>query len=256
MKRRRRARPARSRKRRRRVPRALVFAGAAVLLIVAATVLPVLALRWIHPVTTSFMTQRRIAAWWNGERDFRLRYRWVGWDAISPHAGIAVVAAEDQKFPIHAGFDIEAIEDARREYEEGGRQRGASTISQQVAKNLFLWPNRSWVRKGLEAYFTVMIERFWPKRRILEVYLNVAEFGPGVYGVGAASEAFFRKPAARLAPEECAMLAAVLPSPRRLHADRPTPYVLERRGWILRQMDRLGGPAYLQAIEGRGRRRR
>lgn len=229
--------------------------GAACLALFAATVLPVLALRWIHPVTTSFMTQRRIAAWWNGERDFRLRYHWVGWDSISPHAGIAVVAAEDQKFPVHAGFDIEAIEDARREYEEGGRQRGASTISQQVAKNLFLWPNRSWVRKGLEAYFTVLIERFWTKRRILEVYLNVAEFGPGVYGVGAASETFFRKSAARLAPEECAMLAAVLPSPRRLHADRPTPYVLERRRWILRQMDRLGGPAYLQAIERTGRRR-
>jgi monofunctional biosynthetic peptidoglycan transglycosylase len=227
-----------------------------VLLVVAATVLPVLALRWVHPLTTSFMTQRRIAAWWNGERDFHLRYRWVGWDAISPHAGIAVVAAEDQKFPTHAGFDLEAIEDALRQREEGGRQRGASTISQQVAKNLFLWPHRTWVRKGLEAYFTVLLERLWSKRRILEVYLNVAEFGPGVYGIGAASQAFFSKPAARLTAEECALLAAVLPAPQRLHAGRPSVYVLERCGWILRQMDHLGGPAYLRAIEGARRQRR
>jgi monofunctional biosynthetic peptidoglycan transglycosylase len=226
----------------------LSIPGALVLLVAVTTVVPVLALRWIHPVTTSFMTQRRIAAWWNGDRAYHLRYRWIGWDEIAPDAGIAVVAAEDQKFPTHDGFDLEAIEDARHEYEAGGRLRGASTISQQVAKNLFLWPNRTWLRKGLEAYFTVLIEHLWPKRRILEVYLNVAEFGRGVFGIGAASEAFFDKPAARLTPAECALLAAVLPSPQQLHADRPSAYLLERRDWILRQMDRLGGPAYMRGM--------
>jgi monofunctional biosynthetic peptidoglycan transglycosylase len=208
-----------------------VILGAAVLALFAATVLPVLALRWIHPVTTSFMTQRRIAAWWNGERDFRLRYHWVGWGSISPHAGIAVVAAEDQKFPVHAGFDIEAIEDARREYEEGGRQRGASTISQQVAKNLFLWPNRSWVRKGLEAYFTVLIERSWTKQRILEVYLNVAETGKMRFGIEAAAQDTYKKPASRLTAEEAATIVSTLPSPRRW---RPgSAVVTERTAWIL-----------------------
>jgi monofunctional biosynthetic peptidoglycan transglycosylase len=247
MKRRRKA--ARARSRRRRGPRRiLVVLGAVLLVVLAATVVPVAALRWIHPITTSFMTQRRIAAWWSGDRAYQLRYRWIRWDEISPHAGIAVVAAEDQKFPVHGGFDLEAIEDARREYEDGGRRRGASTISQQVAKNLFLWPNRTWVRKGLEAYFTVLIEHLWSKRRILEVYLNVAEFGRGVFGVGAASEVFFDKPAARLTPGECARLAAVLPNPMRLHADRPSAYVLEREGWILGQMERLGGLAYLRGM--------
>jgi len=233
-----------------------LLAAAALAAIVLASALPVVALRWVRPLTSSFMVQRSLGAWWNGEREFRLRYHWVGWDAISPQAGIAVVAAEDQKFPTHSGFDIEAIEDARREHEEGGRLRGASTISQQVAKNLFLWPGRTWVRKGLEAYFTVLIERLWPKRRILEIYLNVAEFGPGVYGVGAASEAYFQKPAARLTAEECALLAAVLPAPRRLHAGQPSAYVRERRGWILGQMSHLGGPAYLQGITGAGKRGR
>lgn len=244
----------RHRKRRRR--RWPLLAAAVLGAIVLASVLPVVALRWVRPLTSSFMVQRRITAWWNGERDFQFRYRWVGWDAISPHAGIAVVAAEDQKFPVHSGFDMEAIEDALRERDEGGRQRGASTISQQVAKNLFLWSGRSWPRKGLEAYLTVLIEHLWPKRRILEVYLNVAEFGPGVYGIGAASDVFFRKSAARLTAEECALLAAVLPAPRRLHADRPSAYLLERRGWILRQMQHLGGPAYLRTIEGTRRQRR
>jgi monofunctional biosynthetic peptidoglycan transglycosylase len=204
-----------------------------------ATILPVLALRWIEPPTTSFMLQRKIKAWWNNQAGFKLRYQWVNWKKISPHAPLAVVAAEDQKFPVHWGFDREAIAEAWQERVEGVRVRGASTISQQVAKNLFLWPGKSFVRKGIEAYFTVLIEILWSKRRILEVYLNIAEFGDGVYGIGAASRRFFRKSPLKLNREECAVMAAVLPSPSRLHLDHPSIYVLRRSDWILEEMDRL-----------------
>jgi monofunctional biosynthetic peptidoglycan transglycosylase len=237
--------PAKRPRRRRPARRGATIVGLVLLALVAGTVLPVVALRWVPPLTSSFMLQRRVSAWWNGARDFRFHYRWAGWGRIAPDAGLAVVAAEDQKFPRHHGFDLEAIQDAWDEHEAGGRLRGASTISQQVAKNLFLWSGHSWLRKGLEAWFTVLIEFFWPKRRILEVYLNVAEFGPGVFGVRAASEAYFGKPPARLSPQEAALLAAVLPAPSRLHADRPSAYVLRRAEWIRGQMDRLGGTAYL-----------
>lgn len=242
----------RSRTRRRRGWPATVLRALwlALLAVAASSVLAVVALRWVDPPTSAFILQQHVTAWWHNERQLRPRHVWVDAEAISPHAGVAVVAAEDQKFPHHHGFDVAAIADARREHGQGGRLRGASTISQQVAKNLFLWPGRTWVRKGLEAYFTVLIETLWPKRRILEVYLNVAEFGPGLFGVGAASEVIFRKPPARLQPAEAALLAAVLPNPVRLRADRPSAYVLERRNWILRQMEQLGGPEYLRGIAG------
>lgn len=162
---------------------------------------------------------------------------------------LAVVAAEDQKFPQHYGFDIDSIQDALRDYYlQGDNLRGASTISQQVAKNLFLWPAQSWLRKGLEAWFTVLIELIWPKQRILEVYLNIAEFGPGIYGVEAASLTYFNQTAAMLAPEQAALLAAVLPNPKAYHVEQPSRYVLDRRNWILRQMRQLGGPAYLERM--------
>jgi monofunctional biosynthetic peptidoglycan transglycosylase len=161
---------------------------------------------------------------------------------------LAVVAAEDQKFPHHWGFDFESIADAVQEKGARGRPRGASTISQQVARNLFLWPGRSYLRKGLEAYFTVLLELLWPKRRILEVYLNVAEFGDGIYGIAAAAQAFFGKRPADLGRAEAALLAAVLPNPRRLHARNPSAYVRERALWIEEQMIHLGGPAYLQSL--------
>ena len=150
-----------------------------------------------------------------------------------------------QKFPFHHGFDVEAIQDAIADAEDGDRLRGASTISQQVAKNLFLWNGRSFVRKGLEAYFTVLIETMWPKRRILEVYLNIAEFGDGVYGAAAASERFFHKTPAQLGSRESALLAAVLPNPRRYRANPPSGYVAQRAEWIERQAAQLGGPSYL-----------
>lgn len=178
-----------------------------------------------------------------------IQHRWVDWPQISPHVKVAVIASEDQKFPEHRGFDLESINDALEERERGRRVRGASTISQQVVKNLFLWPGQSWVRKGLEAYFTVLIETLWPKRRILEVYLNVAEFGTGVFGVGAASEVYFGKRAAQLSAPDAALLAAVLPNPKRLRVAAPSRYVRSRQEWILGQMRGIGGVGLLDQID-------
>jgi monofunctional biosynthetic peptidoglycan transglycosylase len=218
------------------------------LVLILATILPVVILRWLPPPVSAVMVNRSFAAWRNGDRQYRLRYRWVDWEQISPNLRIAVVAAEDQKFPHHFGFDFEAITDAWKDHEDGERLRGASTISQQVAKNLFLWPGRSFVRKGLEAYFTILIELLWSKRRVLEVYLNVAEFGKGIFGAAEASRALFGKSPAQLSRGEAAALAAVLPSPLRMHAERPSTYVLDRRDWILEQMELLGGSSYLRDL--------
>ena len=176
-----------------------------------------------------------------------IRYHWTGWAQISPSMRVAVVAAEDQKFPRHWGFDFESIAEAIEDQGPRRRVRGASTITQQVARNLFLWPGRSYVRKGLEVYFTVLLELFWPKRRILEVYLNVAEFGDGTHGVYAASKTFFGMHPSQLTQSEAALLAAVLPNPKHLHANTPSPYVEERARWIEEQMEQLGD-AYLHGL--------
>ncbi len=213
------------------------------------TGLPVLLLRWLRPLTSAFMVEAEAEAWAARDHGYRTAFRWASLEQISPYAAIAVIASEDQQFPFHAGFDFDSIREAVRASERGRRLRGASTISQQVAKNLFLWPGHSFVRKGLEAYFTVLIEALWPKERILEMYLNVAQFGNGVYGVQAAAERFWHKPARRLSSEDAALLAAVLPNPLRLRVDRPSRYVLARRDWILGQMGDLGGPEYLRALE-------
>ena len=157
-----------------------------------------------------------------------IRHIWVPLERISPHLVRAVIASEDDGFCRHWGFDFEQLQDAFREAQNGGRMRGASTISQQTAKNVFLWPGRSYVRKGFEAYFTVLIEALWPKRRIMEVYLNVIEWGPGVFGAEAASRRWFGKSAARLTPLEAARLAAILPNPNRYRANPPGPYVNDR----------------------------
>ena len=213
--------------------------------VVLASVLCTLLLRFVPPLTSGVMIERRIEALYQG-RPYRTGYQWVRWDRVAPWAPLAVVAAEDQRFAEHRGFDLESIQNALDEHERGRRLRGASTISQQVAKNLFLWSGRSYVRKGLETYFTALIEVLWSKRRILEVYLNIVELGDGVFGVEAASQRFFRKPASRLRPEDAALLAAVLPNPHRLRVDRPSAFVEERRAWILMQMDQLGGLAYVR----------
>lgn len=227
---------------RRRLLRWLLLAGLAG---VVASVLSVLVLRFVPPPTSAFMLARTLDARLDGERAFRLHYRWTPIDQVSPALPIALIAAEDQKFPLHHGFDVDAIQDALASADDGARLRGASTISQQVAKNLFLWSGRSFVRKGLEVWFTALIETLWPKRRIIEVYLNVAQFGDGIYGAAAASEAFFHTSPARLDARQSALLAAVLPNPVRLRVDRPSPYVLRRADWIQRQADQLGGPAYV-----------
>lgn len=231
--------------------RLLRWASIAVVACVVLTALPVLLLRWIDPLTSAFMLRERITAFVQDDARYRLRHEWVDFERISPHAAIAVVAAEDQRFAWHAGFDIDSIRQAMQENERGGRLRGASTITQQVAKNLFLWPGRSYLRKGLEAWFTVLIELAWPKKRILEVYLNVAEFGRGVYGVEAAARTYFGKSAAKLTRHEAALLAAVLPNPKRMRVDRPSRYVVSRQQWILGQMQGLGGTAYLGQLDTR-----
>jgi len=213
------------------------------------TVLAVLLLRWVNPFTSAMMVEARLSAWAAQEPGYRTDFRWVSLEQVSGHAAIAVVASEDQLFPYHAGFDFNAIRTAVRESERGKRLRGASTISQQVAKNLFLWSGHSFVRKALEAYFTVLIEFLWPKERILEMYLNVAQFGDGIYGVQAAAERFWHKSAAQLSSADAATLAAVLPNPLKMHADRPSRYVLMRRDQILVQMRALGGESYLRALE-------
>lgn len=180
-----------------------------------------------------------------GEWGYRLHYQWRDLDQMAPSLPISLVAAEDQRFPVHNGFDLQAIEKARDHNAKGGRLRGASTISQQVAKNLFLWQGRSWVRKGLEVWYTLLIEALWPKSRILEMYANIAEFGDGIYGAQAAARQYWGKDAARLSPAESARLAAVLPAPRRYNAAKPGPFVQRRAAWIQRQARQLGGTAYL-----------
>lgn len=206
----------------------------------AASIVVVLSLRWFAPPTSAFMLQRQMAG-------VDVRYRWVPIDRISPYAALAVISSEDQKFFDHWGFDLNAIADAIKENKSRSNPRGASTISQQVAKNLFLWPGKSYLRKGIESYLTLLMELLWPKERILEVYLNIAEMGRGVFGVEAAARCFFRRPAAHLNKRQAATLAAVLPSPRHLLADRPSEYVRHRTWQIIRQMNALGGRAFLRA---------
>jgi monofunctional biosynthetic peptidoglycan transglycosylase len=200
-----------------------------------------LGLRWLPPPTSAFMLQSDVP-------DPALRYHWMPWQRISPHLPVAVVASEDQKFPHHWGFDFDAIGKAIDENKWRRRPRGASTITQQVAKNLFLWSGRSYLRKVLEAYFTMVLELVWPKRRIIEVYLNIAQFGPGIYGVEAASRAYFSKPASQVSKSEAALLASVLPNPRKLKAANPSDYVRQRAREIEAQMEQLGGAAYLKGI--------
>jgi monofunctional glycosyltransferase len=220
-----------------------------VLITIATSIVVVLLLRWVPPPTSAFMLAARADAMLDGNFRYRNQYDWVPLEAISPNAAMAAIAAEDQLFPLHTGFDFESIRKAVKENAKGRRVRGASTITQQTAKNLFLWSGRSWLRKGLEVYFTVLIEVLWPKDRILEVYLNVAQFGRGVYGVQAASREFFDKDAAKLTRRQSALLAAVLPNPIKLRAAAPSPYVLRRTERIMGQMRALGGSTYLRQLD-------
>jgi monofunctional biosynthetic peptidoglycan transglycosylase len=232
---------------RRRVRRLISLFLLSIALLVGGSAGVVLAWRWIDPVSTSFILQRKASELIAGGNARDVKHTWVAWEAISPQAGIAVIASEDQRFAEHWGFDLDSIQDAIEERQSGGRLRGASTITQQVAKNLFLWSG-GWVRKGFEAYITVLIEMFWSKQRILEVYLNIAQFGDRTFGVGAASRRFFAKRPSALNAREAALLAAVLPNPVRMRVDDPSSYVEKRARWIQRQMRSLGGPGRLRDL--------
>lgn len=202
-------------------------------------VLLVVTLRWIDPPTSAFILKRQYDLWDSGSAQ-RVRQQWVDSRHIAPALKLAAIAAEDQRFPEHWGFDLHAIASAVQDGADNGRLRGASTISQQVAKNLFLWSGRSWLRKGLEAYLTVLIELTWPKQRILEVYLNIAQFGPNVFGAEAASWVFFNHSANKLSAHQAARLAAVLPNPHQLDVDASSAYLQGRVFWIEGQMLQLG----------------
>ena len=229
--------------------RLLRWLGVAVLLVLGLTVLPVLALRYVNPWTSAFMLDARASALLAGDFAYSNAYEWRDLEDISPHAAIAVIASEDQQFAFHDGFDFKSIRQAMRSNARGRKVRGASTITQQVAKNLFLWSGRSYVRKALEAWYTVLIEWLWPKERTLEVYLNIAQFGRGVWGVEASAQQFFHKSARRLTRRESATLAAVLPNPIVYRVAAPSLTVATRRDWTLRQMRALGGQAYLAHFE-------
>ena len=228
----------------RRVLRALRYA---LLIWLAVTAGAVLALRWLPPPTTSFILQNRVAALRAGYGFYPYPYRWVDYERIAPVMALAVVAAEDQRFRQHHGLDLTGIRQAIRDNQYRNRPRGASTITQQTAKNLFLWRSQTLLRKGIELYFTGLLELLWPKQRILEVYLNVAQFGGSVFGVEAAAQTYFNKSAAALTRDEAALLAAALPSPSLLRVDAPSDYLRQRQRWVLNQSRRLG-PGYLQGL--------
>ncbi len=207
----------------------------------------VLVLRWVPPPGTALMIERKIESWVDGE-PIDLQRTWQPWNKISDNLKIAVIAGEDQKFAEHWGFDINAIQAAILHNERGGSIRGASTLSQQVSKNLFLWSGRSYPRKALEAWFTVLIELLWSKERILEVYLNSVEWDEGVFGAQAAAQHHFGINASALSMQQASYLAAVLPNPRQWSASHPSSYVSRRAGWIRQQMRQLGGDGYLAEL--------
>ncbi|MDG6894981.1 monofunctional biosynthetic peptidoglycan transglycosylase [Volucribacter amazonae] len=194
---------------------------------------------------SAYMAQQKIMAWVQGDFTTKLDYQWVSLDNIAWQMQLAVIAAEDQKFFDHYGFDWQAIKSAVKNNQNSMRLRGGSSLSQQTAKNLYLWHGQSWLRKGLEVPTTLVLESLWSKQRILEVYLNIAEFGEGIFGVEAASQHYFNKSAKQLNQQEAALLAAVLPNPIIYQVNRPSAYVLRRQAWILQQMNQLGGKSFL-----------
>jgi monofunctional biosynthetic peptidoglycan transglycosylase len=220
------------------------FAG--VVLLVGVTAAAVLLLRSVPPPTTAFMQISESADPATGLPCAGIEYEWVDWERISPHLALAVVVAEDQRFFLHRGFDFRSMERALGDAVDTGRVRGASTLTQQLAKNLFLWPGQSVLRKAVEVWPTLWIEWLWSKDRILETYLNVAQFGPCVFGAEAASQRYFEVSAAELAPEQAALLATVLPNPKKLRAWNPGPYAQQRTEQVLalmlehRSLARLG----------------
>lgn len=228
-----------------RLLRRVIWRG--VLAFVLFSVALVLLFRVVPPPGSMVMVERKVQSWIHSE-PINIQREWRGWDAVSTNAKLAVMAAEDQRFPHHRGFDLVELRRAWQASRDGGRLRGASTLSQQTAKNVFLWTGRSWTRKGLEAWFTLLIEMFWSKQRILEVYLNVAEWDSGVFGIEAAAQHYFGASASALTERQASLLAAILPSPRTRSAARPDAQVERRSQWIRQQMRNLGGADYLQHL--------
>lgn len=200
-----------------------------------SSIIAVIAYRWIPVYVTPLMLIRCVQSVANGESP-KLYHHWIPLDEMSVYMPVAVMASEDQNFRHHHGFDMNAIVDAAKEKMEGKRRRGGSTISQQTAKNVFLWPSSTWIRKGFEAYFTVLIELFWSKERIMEVYLNSIEMGDGIYGVAAVAAQNFDCEANQLTRSDCALIAATLPNPRRFSSKHPGPFMRSRQRWIQSQM--------------------
>lgn len=209
----------------------------AVLVLLSALLLLLVVLRFVPPPTSAFMLQS----------PYPVSQHWVDINTLPSHVPLALVASEDQRFPAHFGVDMAEIKKALEQFDDGDGLRGASTISQQTAKNLLLWPGRSMLRKGLEAMLAVSLEAVWGKKRILEVYLNIAEFGKGIYGVEAASQHYYGKPASKLNRNEAARLAVLLPSPRKRDPRQLTPYLQQRVSWVEQQMRQLGS-GYLAPV--------
>lgn len=222
------------------------FIWRTVLILLLLSVALVLPFRWINPPSTMVMLERN---WQQRGTDYRIKKQWLSWQQIPRHAALAAVVSEDQNFPHHYGIDIKAIQKALAERERRGGLRGASTISQQVARNMYLWTGRSWLRKGLEVWFTGLVELCWPKQRILEIYLNIAEWGDGVFGLGAASRYHFGIPASQLSGWQSALLASSLPSPLKYNPASPAPHLIARAKWNLGQQRMLGGTSWLAPLE-------
>ncbi|MBL4707236.1 MAG: monofunctional biosynthetic peptidoglycan transglycosylase [Flavobacteriales bacterium] len=204
--------------------------------LVVFSVIWVLVYKYVNPPISGMMFYK-----WMSEENYTIKKEWKSLEAITPSLPLAIISAEDQKFLRHNGFDVDAIQKAIQQNKNSGRKRGASTISQQVAKNVFLFPTRSYLRKGLEVYFTSLIELIWGKRRIMEVYVNVVELGEGVYGVEAAAQSYFKKSANQLTKQEAALMATVLPNPLLFRLGKPSAYMVKRKHWVMRQMKNLGG---------------
>ncbi|MFD2113991.1 monofunctional biosynthetic peptidoglycan transglycosylase [Thiorhodococcus fuscus] len=227
-----------------------IWRGAVAMLVflMLSSVLLVGILRWVDPPASAFMLRHAYNVWRLDQNPPYYQHVWIPWERIPVSMRLAAIAGEDQRFPDHLGFDLIEIRHAVTDYVQGGRLRGASTISQQTAKNLFLWPGSGWWRKLLESWFTLAVESLWPKERILEVYLNIAQFSPSTYGIEATSRRYFHHSAAELTPEEAALLIGVLPAPGIYQLDRPSERLRWRADWILDQTHRLGGERYLRRL--------
>jgi monofunctional glycosyltransferase len=222
----------------------LNFAKKSVIGFMLLSVVLIVVMRWVDPLSSMIMIQRKISNW-----EVKQQRIWKSWDEISDNIKLAVIASEDQNFPNHWGFDFNAINLALIYNQKQKKIRGASTITQQVAKNIFLWSSRSWIRKGIETWLTLWIELIWPKQRILEVYLNSVEWGDGIFGIEAASYHYFNVNAKQLTPTQASLLAATLPNPRKWNPAKPSVNIQKKAQWIRMQINNLGGKQYLNQIK-------